>query len=57
MSFQHCYKNQGGWQEVLSRFPRGGSVLYDLEFLVDVQGRRVSGSYNYNNLFSSHEAN
>ena len=25
------YKNQGGWQEVLGRFPRGGSVLYDLE--------------------------
>ncbi|PFH60889.1 hypothetical protein XA68_10166 [Ophiocordyceps unilateralis] len=42
ISFAHCYKNQGGWQKVLSRFPRGGSILYDLEFLVDEQGRRVS---------------
>ncbi|PNY27406.1 Saccharopine dehydrogenase [NAD(+), L-lysine-forming] [Tolypocladium capitatum] len=42
ISFAHCYKNQGGWETVLSRFPRGGSVLYDLEFLVDEQGRRVS---------------
>lgn len=42
IAFSHCYKNQGGWQEVLGRFPRGGSVLYDLEFLVDEQGRRVS---------------
>ncbi|KAH7065262.1 hypothetical protein B0J12DRAFT_29664 [Macrophomina phaseolina] len=42
IAFSHCYKNQGGWEKVLSRFPRGGSVLYDLEFLVDEQGRRVS---------------
>ncbi|KAF4973576.1 hypothetical protein FZEAL_9295 [Fusarium zealandicum] len=42
IAFAHCYKNQGGWDQVLSRFPRGGSVLYDLEFLVDEQGRRVS---------------
>lgn len=40
--FAHCYKGQKGHQEVLSRFPRGGSVLYDLEFLVDEVGRRVS---------------
>ncbi|KAF2141912.1 uncharacterized protein K452DRAFT_318835 [Aplosporella prunicola CBS 121167] len=42
IAFSHCYKNQGGWQQVLGRFPRGGSTLYDLEFLVDEQGRRVS---------------
>ncbi|KAF4508598.1 hypothetical protein G6O67_004955 [Ophiocordyceps sinensis] len=42
IAFAHCYKNQGGWQDVLARFPRGRSVLYDLEFLVDEQGRRVS---------------
>jgi saccharopine dehydrogenase (NAD+, L-lysine forming) len=42
IAFSHCYKNQGGWQQVLGRFPRGGSVLYDLEFLVDEKGRRVS---------------
>ena len=33
-------KNQGGWQEVLGRFPRGGGTLYDLEFLADEKGRR-----------------
>ncbi|KAM0265572.1 hypothetical protein ACHAQJ_000003 [Trichoderma viride] len=40
--FAHCYKGQKGAEEVLSRFPRGGSILYDLEFLVDEQKRRVS---------------
>lgn len=42
IAFSHCYKGQGGWQHVLSRFPRGGRILYDLEFLVDEAGRRVS---------------
>lgn len=42
ITFAHCYKNQGGYEKVLSRYPRGGSILYDLEFLVDEQGRRVS---------------
>ncbi|CVL05516.1 probable saccharopine dehydrogenase (NAD, L-lysine-forming) [Fusarium mangiferae] len=42
ITFAHCYKNQGGWEQVLGRWARGGSRLYDLEFLVDEQGRRVS---------------
>jgi len=42
VQFAHCYKGQGGWQEVLARFPRGGGVLYDLEFLQDESGRRVA---------------
>jgi saccharopine dehydrogenase (NAD+, L-lysine-forming) len=42
VQFAHCYKNQGGWEEVLGRFPRGGGTLYDLEFLQDEQGRRVA---------------
>ncbi len=33
-------KTQGGWKEVLGRFPRGGGTLYDLEFLADEKGRR-----------------
>lgn len=33
-------KDQGGWKEVLGRFPRGGGTLYDLEFLADEKGRR-----------------
>ncbi|KAI9689260.1 MAG: Saccharopine dehydrogenase [Bogoriella megaspora] len=40
--FAHCYKGQSGWEKVLSRFPRGGGTLYDLEFLQDEAGRRVA---------------
>jgi saccharopine dehydrogenase (NAD+, L-lysine-forming) len=42
VTFAHCFKNQGGWEKVLGRWARGGAVLYDLEFLVDEKGRRVS---------------
>jgi saccharopine dehydrogenase (NAD+, L-lysine-forming) len=44
IQFAHCYKQQGGWAEVLERFyvaePQG--TLYDLEFLQDASGRRVA---------------
>ncbi|RMZ84138.1 hypothetical protein DV738_g538, partial [Chaetothyriales sp. CBS 135597] len=42
VQFAHCYKQQNGWQQVLSRFPRGGGTLLDLEFLTDDTGRRVA---------------
>lgn len=42
IQFAHCYKRQGGWSKVLSRFARGGGTLYDLEFLTDERGRRVA---------------
>ncbi|CDK26602.1 unnamed protein product [Kuraishia capsulata CBS 1993] len=42
IQFAHCYKDQAGWQDVLSRFPAGNGVLYDLEFLENDQGRRVA---------------
>ncbi len=42
IQFAHCYKNQAGWQDVLSRFPAGKGTLYDLEFLQDYLGRRVA---------------
>ncbi|GAB7339402.1 hypothetical protein MBLNU457_6038t3 [Dothideomycetes sp. NU457] len=42
VQFAHCYKGQGGWQDVLARFPRGGGTLLDLEFLQDETGRRVA---------------
>lgn len=42
IQFAHCYKNQAGWSNVLSRFHRGGGTLYDLEFLNDANGRRVA---------------
>jgi hypothetical protein len=42
IQFAYCYKQQGGWQKVLSRFPLGGGTLLDLEFLTDDRGRRVA---------------
>ena len=35
-------KGQKHWDSYLSRFARGGGVLYDLEFLTDPSGRRVA---------------
>lgn len=40
--FAHCYKTQGGWEQVLSKFVRGKGLLWDLEFLVDENKRRVA---------------
>ena len=40
--FAHVYKNQKGWEDVLRRFKSGGGQLYDLEYLVDENGRRVA---------------
>lgn len=42
--FAHCYKEQGGWIDVLSRWEQGqpSGMLYDLEFLQDESGRRVA---------------
>lgn len=42
IQFAHCYKNQAGWNDVLSRFDRGNGTLYDLEFLEDDNHRRVA---------------
>ncbi len=42
IQFAHAYKEQSGWQNVLSRFTRGNGTLYDIEYLVDEQGKRVS---------------
>lgn len=40
--FGHVYKDQPGWQHTLSRFVQGNGQLYDLECLVDENGRRVA---------------
>jgi saccharopine dehydrogenase (NAD+, L-lysine-forming) len=40
--FAHVYKNQNGWKEFLNRFKTGGGKLYDLEFLVGENGRRIA---------------
>ncbi|KAK9368041.1 hypothetical protein V1509DRAFT_624083 [Lipomyces kononenkoae] len=42
IQFAHCYKDQGGWKDVLSRYHNGNGVLYDIEFLTDDNGRRVA---------------
>lgn len=42
IQFAHCYKDQGGWKDVLTRFINGNGLLYDLEFLENDQGRRVA---------------
>ncbi|SVE22851.1 uncharacterized protein METZ01_LOCUS475705, partial [marine metagenome] len=40
--FAHAFKGQAGWQELLLRFRQGGGALYDLEYFVDGDGRRVA---------------
>ncbi|KAI8144680.1 hypothetical protein BJV82DRAFT_512885 [Fennellomyces sp. T-0311] len=40
--FAHCFKNQGGWKEILHRFDEGKGTILDLEFLNDANGRRVA---------------
>lgn len=40
--FAHCYKNQSGWKETLSRFTTGKGELLDLEFLTFDDGKRVA---------------
>ena len=40
--FGHAYKGQPDGQRLLKRFKAGGGTLYDLEYLVDANGRRVS---------------
>ena len=40
--FGHAYKGQPAGQVLLRRFKAGGGVLYDLESLVDENGRRVA---------------
>jgi saccharopine dehydrogenase (NAD+, L-lysine-forming) len=40
--FAHVYKNQQGWQSFLQRFVEGKGQLFDLEFLVDNNNRRIA---------------
>jgi saccharopine dehydrogenase (NAD+, L-lysine forming) len=40
--FGHAYKGQGAGRILLDRFKAGGGTLYDLEYLVDGNGRRVA---------------
>ncbi|GGF69265.1 saccharopine dehydrogenase (NAD+, L-lysine forming) [Mameliella alba] len=40
--FGHAYKGQSAGARLLKRFAAGGGALYDLEYLVDENGRRVA---------------
>jgi saccharopine dehydrogenase (NAD+, L-lysine-forming) len=40
--FGHAYKRQPGAAELLGRFAAGGGALFDLEYLVDADGRRLA---------------
>ncbi len=40
--FGHAYKGQTAGKRLLARFVAGGGTLYDLEYLVDPDGRRVA---------------
>lgn len=40
--FGHAYKGQPAGARLLQRFAAGGGTLYDLEYLLDEQGRRVA---------------
>jgi len=40
--FGHAYKGQHSGRRLLQRFKAGGGTLYDLEYLVDEDGRRVA---------------
>lgn len=40
--FGHAYKGQHSGRALLQRFKAGGGTLYDLEYLVDTDGRRVA---------------
>lgn len=40
--FGHAYKGQPSGRILLDRFKAGGGTLYDLEYLVDPDGRRVA---------------
>jgi saccharopine dehydrogenase (NAD+, L-lysine forming) len=40
--FGHAYKGQPAGRALLKRFKKGGGALYDLEYLVNENGRRVA---------------
>lgn len=47
IQFAHCYKQQGGWSDVLRRFAQGKGTLYDLEFLEDPQTKRRVAAFGF----------
>ena len=40
--FAHLYKDQTGWEHEIARFEQGGGSLFDIEYLVGLDHRRVA---------------
>jgi saccharopine dehydrogenase (NAD+, L-lysine-forming) len=40
--FAHCYKDQDGWSDLLSKFKEGNGKIIDLEFMTDEKGKRTN---------------
>jgi hypothetical protein len=40
--FAHCYKEQDGWSELLTKFKEGSGKIIDLEFMTNAEGRRTN---------------
>ena len=40
--FAHAYKQQSGWRQLLNKFADDGGQLFDLEYLLDDNGRRIA---------------
>ncbi len=40
--FAHIYKGQKGADDIIQRYKKDGGILYDLEYLTDVDNRRIS---------------
>ena len=40
--FAHAFKKQKNSREILTNFKKGGGILYDLEYLTDFEGKRVT---------------
>jgi saccharopine dehydrogenase (NAD+, L-lysine-forming) len=40
--FAHCYKEQDGWKELLTKFKNGSGKIIDLEFMTTATGRRTN---------------
>ena len=45
--FAHCFKEQGGWKELLGRFDTGGGHVLDIEFLTNEKNQRVARDPTY----------
>ena len=41
MYFAHCYKKQTGYREILNTFASSSSIIYDFEYFINNNGKRI----------------